>query len=75
MAQSLAAPGVRPGMNTHEAGVMAAYLEVLAGVCFAQAASVPGLLDNSAAALHAFVDHWLSLAAYRWGAAGACEPS
>ena len=65
MAQSVAAPGVRPGMNTHEAGVVAAYLEVLSGVCFAQPESLPLLLDGSAAAVHAFVDHWLSLAAFR----------
>ena len=66
MAHSVAAPGVRPGMNTAEAGVVASYLEVLAAVCYAQPQSLPLLLDGSTAAVHAFVDHWLSLAAFRW---------
>ena len=55
-------------MHTAEAGVVASYLEVLAGVCYAQPDALPMLLDGSTAAVHAFVDHWLSLAAFRWAA-------
>ena len=65
MARSVAAPGVRPGMNPRTAGIIASYLEVLARVIYAQPNALLTLLEGSTPALHAFVDHWLALAAFR----------
>ena len=67
MARSVAADGVRPGMNPRTASIIANYLEVLARVVYAQPQSLPALLEGSTAKLHAFVYYWLSLAAFRWG--------
>ena len=65
MAKSVAADGVRPGMNPRTASIVASYLELLARVVYAQPASLPAMLEGSTAKLHALVDHWLALAAFR----------